>query len=207
MSYEDIFRSIRVKDKITLGGTASNPSLITAAGNFFPLYGSSTATSGDSRNIYSRLYLSGAAGSGESVRAFTTVNNVAANTAHGIHASVSFGTSGSVTGLAAASRSTLQIVNGALTNGTYTASMAEIYCDGSSSDPSGVAELSVFRVAFSGNATGLAKADTKAALMSITGNAINTGKMIAAKSSAAVTHVARILVNGTPYYIMLSNAV
>lgn len=205
--YEDIFRSIKVKDKITLGGSSTNPSLIASAGNFFPLYGKSTATSGDSRALYSRLYLAGAGGSGESVRAFTTISDVAAATAHGIHASLSLGTSGSITGLGAASRSTLQIVNGAMSNGTYTGAMAEIYCDGSSSDPSGVTELSLFRGVFSGDGTGLAKADTKAALIAISGNAINSGKMIAAKSSAAVTHVARILVNGTPYYIMLSNQI
>jgi len=207
MAYEDVFRSIKVKDKITLGASAANPSLISAAGNFFPIYGKSTATSGDSRNIYSRLYLAGVGGAGESVRSFTTVSDVAAAGAHGAHISLSFGTSGSVTGLGVAERATLQVPNSAMTAGTYAAIQAEIYCDGSSSDPSGVTELSAIRVALTGDGTGLAKADTKAALIALSGNAINTGKIIAAKSSAAVTHVARILVNGTPYYIMLSNQV
>jgi hypothetical protein len=212
MAFEDTFRSLKVKGNFThLGtstrGSSSSPVTMSAAGNMEQLYVSSTATSGDSRANYTRLYLAGAAGAGEAVRAFTTVNNVAGDTAHGIHASLSFATSGSLTGLGAAARNTLQIVNGAMTNGTYCSTMAEIYSDGASSDVSGVTELSLIRAVLSGNATGLATVDDKAALIAISGNAIAGGNIIQAKSSAAVTHVARMLVNGTPYYIMLSNAV
>lgn len=207
MAYEDVFRSIKVKDKITLGGTSSNPSLITSAGNFFPLYGSSTATSGDSRNIYSRLYLSGAGGAGESVRAFTTVNNVAAYGAHGIHASVSFGTSGSVTGLAVAARATLQVANAATSGGTYAAIMAEIYGDGSSSSVSAMTECSFFRVVADGAATNIkATIDTSGYLMSIQGLTVGSGKLFQANTAGAASHALRILIGSTPYYIMLTNS-
>jgi hypothetical protein len=85
--------------------------------------------------------------------------------------------------------------------------MAEIWSDGASSDASGVTELSLFRAVLSGNATGLATVDDKAALISISGNTIGSGNMVCAKSAAAVTHVARMLINGTAYYMMLSNAI
>src|SRR3990172_3135674 len=101
-------------------GTSSLPltSATTGTGNFLQYYFSSPATSGDVRGIYNRLYLTGAGAAGESLRTYTTVN-AAADTTHGIHASLGFGSSGSVTGLGVAGRNTLHVPNAALSGGTY----------------------------------------------------------------------------------------
>ena len=65
-------------------GLSSDPATTaTANKNFLEFRTQSTATSGDSRGIYNRLYLAGAGVSGESLRSFTTVSDVAAATAHG----------------------------------------------------------------------------------------------------------------------------
>jgi hypothetical protein len=58
----------------------------------------------------------------------------------------------------------------------------------------------------SGNATGLALVDSKAALLAIDGNAINTGKIMQSTSDVTATHTLRILVNGTPFYILVSSS-
>lgn len=191
------------------GGTSASPlSSETADENHITAYTRSTATTGTSRQRYMRHYIAGAGGAGECLRAFTTVSDVAAGTGgvHGAHISLSFGTSGSSPGLAAAARSTLQIPNSAMPgNGNYAAHMAEISSDGASSDPSSVVDLSFFRAEASGNATGIGKVDDKANLFSIQGVTIGAGNLVAVKSSAAVSHTIRCVVGSTVLYLMASS--
>jgi len=173
---------------------------------FISLYFDNGATSGDNRGIYNRLYLTGAGGGGESLRTFTTVEDVAAGTAHGAHISLSFGSSGSVTGLGVASRNTLHVPDASLSGGTYAATQAEIYSDGSSSDISGATEYSFIRVVNAGDSTGVANVDDNAFLMTISGGSVASGNMMAAKSSAAVSHTIRIKgPDGNTYYLMVSD--
>jgi len=211
MAYEDVFRSIKVKDKITLGGSSTNPALTsTASTNFFPIYGKSTATSGDARCVYSRLYLAGAGGAGEAVRAFTTINGVAAANAHGIHASVSFGTVsavvGSVTGQALAVRATLQIPNSTLSGGTFAAIEAELYGEGASSTIASMTECSFIRFNADG-ATADVKAtiDTSGYLFSIQGLTKGSGKLFQDNTAANASQALRIKIGATPYFIMLTS--
>lgn len=166
-----------------------------------------SATSGDNRGIYNRFYLSGAGGGGEAFRNFTTVQ-AACGTAHGMHSSLSFDSSaGSLSGLGAAARCTLHIPdNASWTGGTLAAVMAEIYSDGDASDPDGLTELSFIRVVNGGSANGIADVDDDAFLLSLQGFSIASGNVIAAKSSAAVSHTARIKIGSTVYYLMLSDA-
>lgn len=167
-----------------------------------------THTSGDARALYCRLYMQGAAGDGEALRAFTTIDNVAAGTAHGVHGSLNFGSNGSVTGLGVGIHGTLHIPDDASwAPGTVAALCAEIYSDGDASDTDGATEVSFIRVANSGNANGVADVDDDAKLIAITGGSIASGNMMQAKSAAAVTHVLRMSFNGTPYYIMVSDAI
>lgn len=165
-------------------------------------------TSGDARSLYCRLYLTGVGGDGESLRAFTTVNNVAAGTAHGVHGSLNFGSTGSVTGLGVGVHGTLHIPDDASwAPGTVAALCAEIYSDGAASDTDGATEVSFIRVANNGHANGVADVDDDAKLIAITGGSIASGNMMQAKSTAAVSHVLRMSFNGTPYYIMVSDAI
>jgi hypothetical protein len=190
------------------GSSSNKISSSTANTKFVQLYLESSATSGDNRGIYNRLYLSGAGGGGESFRAFTTIT-AACGTAHGSHISLNFAgdTTGSLSGLGVAVRGTLHIPDDAAwTSGTLSALQAEIYSDGAASDSDGLTELSFLRVVNAGNASGIADVDDDAFLISAQGFTVGAGNVFAAKSSAAVSHTARIKVGSTTYYIMLSDA-
>ncbi len=161
-------------------GTSSSPATTaTADKNFVGLWTQNTATSGDNRGIYNRFYLAGAGGGGESLRSFTTISDVTAGTAHGAHVSLSFASTGKVSGLGVAMRATLHIANQATQSGTMSAMMAEIYSDGATSDPAG-SVLSFFRVVNGGNATGAADVDTDAYLLHFDGLTAGAGKTIGA---------------------------
>lgn len=170
-------------------GTTADPiATATASKNMVDMRTKSTATSGDSRGVYWRHYLSGAGLSGESARFFTTVNNVAGDTAHGAHLSLSFGTSGSLTGLGVASRNTLQLCNAAMSGGTFASTQAEIWSDGSSTNPAGVTDLAFIRVVNSGNATGVGRVDDKANLFDISGGSDATGNLVYGNTIRCKTH-------------------
>ena len=188
-------------------GTSTSPvTEDTANMKFMSFYFDDGATSGDARAIYNRLYITGAGGGGESLRTFTTVNNVAGATAHGAHISLSFGASGSVTGQGIAGRNTIHVPDGALTGGTYAAAQAEIWSDGSSSDISGATEYSFIRIVNGGDSTGIGNVDDNAFLMTLSGGSIASGNMMAAKTAAAVSHTIRFKgADGNTYYLMVSD--
>jgi hypothetical protein len=192
---------------LSFGANTARTAVATATANAKLLgsYLNSSATSGDARAAYLRLWISGAAGSGEALRAFTTVNDVAANTAHGAHVSLSLGTSGSITGLGVALRATYQIPNAAVTNGTFAAIMAELYSDGASSDIGGATRTSVFRVVNSGNATGMGETDKDAVLFDIEGFTIGDALMIRTNTNAA-THGIKCNIGGTRYDLLVTTA-
>lgn len=188
-----------------LRGTSASPVTL-ASGNYFQQYVTTSYASGDVRAIYNRLYLTGAGASGESLRTFTTVNNVAAATAHGAHTSLSFGTTGSITGLGIAGRNTIHVPNGALTGGTYAALEAEIYSDGASSDVSGVTEYSLVKAVLGGDTTGAATVDDKASLINLSGGANGAGNIVGAAGNeptwTSKTHLIRCSLNGTVVYLV-----
>lgn len=185
-------------------GTSASPiASAVASTNFFGYWVKNTASTGTARGEYIRLYLSGGAG-GEAIRAYLT-NSAAAptDTINGAHISLSHSGSGNVTGLATAVRATYHVPSANLT-GTNAAVQAELYADGASSNITGNGAF--FRTVIDGNATGVAAIDDTADLMRIDGGTIAAGNIVAAKNAAnAVTHTARIRINGTLYYIMLSD--
>jgi len=72
-------------------GTSTDPKTSTTADEkFISFYFSDSATSGDSRGLYLRHYIAGAGGGGESLRSFTSIDDVAGATAHGAHISLGF---------------------------------------------------------------------------------------------------------------------
>jgi hypothetical protein len=153
-----------------IGSTTQPIASSIANANFMGFYVSnSDATGGTARGLYMRLYLTGTSGqSGEAVRAFTTVNGTGAVGVHGSQSSVSFGTSGTITGLAAGIRSTFQVKNATMSTGTATAVMSELSADGSSSHFTGTV-LSFFRLAISGNSTGITQLNGDSFFMDLTG--------------------------------------
>ena len=189
------------------GSSVTRAQCADANRNFLEYYLENLAASGSTRGLYLRLYHSAAGADGEAARIFATVNNVAAANAKGAHVSLSFGASGYITGEGIAARNTLQVPNAAMhAAGTYAAHEAEIWHDGASSDATPVTQISLFRATLSGNATGVGKTDLKAALFALDGLTVGDGRIVAAKGNAALSHAARILINGTAYYIMLSDA-
>ena len=196
---------------ILKAGTSSTPlSTATANTNFIQVYTKSTATDAgsDTRGIYDRLYLGGATtGGGEALRAFTTIDDAVVGTAHGAHLSLNFDStanSAQLTGLGVAGRNTLHIPNDATwTSGTLAAVQAEIWSDGSNSDPDGVTELSFIRVVNGGDTTGDDDVDTDAFLMSLQGFADGAGNVFKASAPTTLGASLRIKVGNTTYYLPL----
>jgi len=192
---------------IKVGKSTSAPqALKVASGKFFDVYTRHSATSGDSRLGYFRQYFAGADAGGETFRVFSTVE-AACTTVHGQHTSLSFGTNGSLSGLGVASRHTLQLKAGTA-GGTLAPTMSEISADATTSNASNC----VFhRFVLAGDATGAALVDQSAALFDIVGGTVGAagdGRLVNAISGdKAVTHLAKMRVGGTDYWIMLRNAV
>ena len=214
-----ILRQARNEQGIQLGMKATNAILMgagtssdkettgTADAKFMEFRLENTATSGDNRAMYLRFYLAGAGGGGEAARIFTTVDDVAAGTAHGAHISLNFDStsnSGRLTGLGVAARCTLHIPSDASwTSGTLAAIQAEIYSDGTASDPDGLTKLSYIRVISDGHADGIADVDDDAYLLSINGHTIGAGNMVVAETDETkFSHKIRIDIGGTDYYLM-----
>ena len=196
---------------IIKAGTSSTPLVEdTANMKFISLYFDNGATSGDNRGIYNRLFLTGTGGGGESLRSFTTVNNVRGGTAHGAHISLNFNATGSLTGLGVATRSTLHIANQAHTSlpGTLAAIQPEIWSDGTNSDPVGLTELSLIRCSIGGHANGIADVDDDAFLLVLDGGGIGSGNIVEASNTETnYSHTARCKLNGTTVFMMFASQV
>jgi hypothetical protein len=191
-------------------GTATAPvSKSTANKNFIGFWFKSTASTGTSRGMYLRTYLSSGAG-GECARLFTTVeNNAPVDTVNGAHVSLSFGsTVGNVTGEGQAVRGTLHLPDRSL-GGTCAAIKAELWCDGASSAVGGT--LSFLRATAGGTQGGIDKIDDSGNLLHIDGltagaaHLFRTG-LTASTVNAACTAALRIKVGATTYYIPLATA-
>ena len=158
-------------------GTSASPATTSTASKFFMEFRcQSTATSGDNRLLYMRYELNGTGG-GDCLRAFTKLT-ATVGTARGAHISLDISSTGSASGLGIGFDGQLLVFNGALTGGTYAALSSEIFSAGSSTDVSGVTEISFFRFANAGDATGRATVDTDAFLLSIQGMTAGTGSLI-----------------------------
>lgn len=181
------------------GKSGSNYALGSTAGNGLEYYLNATHTTGDMRGEYLRLYFSGAGGSGEAARIFSTINNVSVatgGTVNGAHISLSAtGASAGVSGAANALRATFGA--GASTNigGTCAVVQVDTDFDTAATIPSNFAFLR-----FTNSNTGVA-----ANLLRIP-NASN-GTIFAAHTTQTMTHSIKIVSeDGTAYYLMCTNA-
>jgi hypothetical protein len=190
-------------------GTSATPLVDdTADAKFLSFYFDNGATSGDSRGIYLRQYITGAGGGGDAARFYQTVSNVAAATVRGAHISLDWGTTGSCTGLGAALETTLHIRSTAGMAGTIYSIKAAIHSDAATSDPVG-ASIAVFGVVNQGDSTGMVDVDTDACLFDFVGWTAATGNMLYANTAATGNHTASIKVRwpgGGLKYIYLWDA-
>lgn len=191
-------------------GTTTSPLTNASADkSFIGFWVKSTATSGTTRGIYQRLYLSSGAG-GEAGRFFTTVeNNTPADTCNGIHTSLSFGASaGNISGLGTALRGTVHVPTRSL-GGTVAALQAEFYGDGASGAIGGTA--SFLRCVLDGHADMKGSFDDNGFILDIQGvtagaaHVFRTG-LTAATINAATTCALRMKVGATTYYIPVATA-
>ena len=119
-------------------GTSATPVQTTSGSvSFLGYWLQTSSTSGDVRGMYTRLFFTGAGGTGEAHRIFATVTDVAASTVRGAHISLSFAASGTVTGLGAALETTLHLNTGGTAGGTLTSLNVAINSDDAASDPAG----------------------------------------------------------------------
>jgi len=179
-------------------GSSGDPIALTSSGVLNGSYATTSAASGDTRLSYNKLTFT-STGSGETLRAFSVVTGAgaaAAGTINGAHISCEIdGNSASISGAANAIRATL-----GGTDATPGGTLSAIQLD--SNFAAGVtlpAVTAFMRVSDSGSVK-------IGSLLNMPAPASNT--IFRAKSAAAVTHVIKIVAdNGTPYYIMVSDAV
>jgi hypothetical protein len=178
-------------------GSTSSPLTVTTATNVDSAYVTSSAATGDTRLSYQRLAFT-STGSGETYRALTQVTGVGAatgGTVNGAHISLSVNGSGTISGAGNALRATL-----GGTSTTPGGTLAAIQLDSNFGAGVTLPATSAFmRVTDSGTVK-------VGSLLNLPAPASDT--IFRAKAAAAVTHVIKIVAaNGTPYYVMVSDAV
>ena len=109
-----------------IGGTSTDPIVVTTAQNINSSYATTSATTGDTRLVYDKLTFT-AAGSGETLRAFSVVTGAAAvgGTINGAHISMSVNSGGSISGAGNALRATLGVAASVSPGGTLAAIQAD----------------------------------------------------------------------------------
>ena len=179
-----------------IGGTSSDPVTVTTAGNISSSYGTTSATTGDTRLVYEKLTFT-STGSGETLRAFSVVTGVGAatgGTINGAHISMSINSPGTISGAGNALRATLGM--GALANPGGTLSALQIDSD-LAANCTVPASAAFIRVTNSGT-------KVLANMMSVPAPAA-AGAFRAKVGSPVVTHTMPVLsADGTTYYIMVS---
>ena len=171
-------------------GTSAAPVTTTTAANLSSFYGSTSATSGDTRLVYDKLTFTGAGGAGETLRAFSVVTAAGAaagGTINGAHISASINGSGTIAGAANALRATL---GGTSTNPGGT--LAAIQADSDFATGGTWTNSSFIR--FTNSGTGVIP------------NLFNVpAAMVEASVVAASSHTIKIVDDaGTAYYLMAS---
>ena len=176
-----------------IGGTSASPISVTTAQNISSSYGTTSATTGDTRLNYSKLTFT-STGSGETLRAFSVVtgaNAATGGTINGAHISCSIDGSGTISGAANALRATL---GGSSTNPGGT--LAALQLDSDFASGGTWSNTSFLRVTNSG--TG--EVGNFAAMPAVSA----TGVFRAKVGSPIVTHTIPVTSGGTTYYIMVA---
>ena len=179
-----------------IGGTSADPISVTTAQNINSSYGTTSATSGDTRLVYDKLTFT-STGSGETLRAFSVVTGAgaaAAGTINGAHISTSINGSGTISGAANALRATLGMGASAAPGGTLAALQLDSDIDTTATVPATAAFIRV-----TNSNTGVIPN-----MFSVPAPAVG-GAFRAVVGSATCTHTMPVRsANGTTYYVMVS---
>jgi len=174
-------------------GTAAAPVSVTSAGNIASSYGTTSATTGDTRLSYNRLAFT-STGSGETLRAFSVVsgaNAATGGTINGAHISTSINTGGSISGAANALRATL---GGTATTPGGTLAVLQLDTDYGVNVTLGAASAFI-RVTDSGSQTG----EVQNLFNIETGPAATVAPT--ATAVATVAKAIKVRIGGTDYYV------
>lgn len=178
-------------------GTATSPVSVSTAGNISSFYGTTSATTGDTRLVYDKLTFT-STGSGETLRAYSVVtgaNAATAGTINGAHISMKVDTGGSISGAANALRATVG-ASVAAPGGT----LAALQLDTDFASGTTVSAASAFiRVSDSG-----AGAGKLTRLMNI---GSGTGVFTAATSSSTLAGGIKIRIGSTDYFLVVASAI
>tara|TARA_R110000822_G_scaffold99540_1_gene224517 strand:- start:186 stop:788 length:603 start_codon:yes stop_codon:yes gene_type:complete len=177
-----------------IGGTVTSPITVTTAQNINSSFGSTSATTGDTRLSYNKLTFT-STGSGETIRAFSVVtgtNAATAGTINGAHISLEVdGAAATISGAANAIRATL---------------------GGSDATPGGTLAVIQLDTNYSVNAT----LPATASFIRVTDSGANTGEIplfinidtapaaTIAPTATSVTTVSKaikVMIGGTVYYV------
>jgi hypothetical protein len=176
-----------------IGGTSSSPISVTTAQNISSSYGTTSATTGDTRLLYDKLTFT-STGSGETIRAFSVVTGAGAATAgtiNGAHISCEIDTTGTISGAANALRATL---GGSAT--TPGGTLAVLQLDTNYNSNVSLPATSAFiRVSDSGSQTG----EVQLFANIETGPAATIAP--AATSVTTVSKAIKVMIGGTAYYV------
>ncbi len=179
-----------------INGTLADPVSVTTATNINSAYGTTSATTGDTRLNYSRLAFT-STGSGETLRAFSVVtgaNAATAGTINGAHISTSINSPGTISGAANALRATLGMGASANPGGT----LAALQLDSDIASTATVPATAAF-IRVTNSNTGVIPN-----MFSVPAPAVG-GAFRAVVGSAACTHTMPVRsANGTTYYVMVS---
>ena len=176
-----------------IGGTSSSPISVTTAQNISSSYGTTSATTGDTRLLYDKLTFT-STGSGETIRAFSVVTGAGAATAgtiNGAHISCEIDTTGTISRAANALRATL---GGSAT--TPGGTLAVLQLDTNYNSNVSLPATSAFiRVSDSGSQTG----EVQLFANIETGPAATIAP--AATSVTTVSKAIKVMIGGTAYYV------
>ena len=182
-----------------VNGTAASPVTVTTAQNINSAYGSTSATTGDTRLVYDKLTFT-STGSGETLRAFSVVTGAgaaAAGTINGAHISCEIDGTGTISGAANAVRATLGGTQ-ASPGGTIAVIQLDTNYTVNASLPS---NSSFIRVSDSGSATGEVQN-----LVNIEAGPAATLVSSAAGQTATNLKKIQIMIDGTAYYVLAATA-
>ncbi len=176
-----------------IGGSSTSPITVTSAQNISSFYGSTSATTGDTRLSYNRLAFT-STGSGETLRAFSVVTGAGAatgGTINGAHISTSINTTGTISGAANALRATL---GGSATTPGGTLAVLQLDTDYATNVTLG-STSSFIRVTDSGAQTG----EVQNLINIETGPAATVAP--AASAVTTVSKALKVMIGGTAYYV------
>lgn len=182
------------------GGTSVSPlESATADKNFGGMWTKSTAVSGDSRGLYWRHYAGGtiaSTGYADAIRAFLTVTGTGYSYASGLHATMQINVGATVTGSGAGLRATFAAE---AASRTLAGKLSSLHlCSDVKTGNTLPTDHGFIRVTDDG--------DVRFTNLAVIPNASN-GTIFAAHITQTMTHSIKIISDdGTPYYIMCTNA-